>query len=80
MSNDPTNDDGDAQGADEPAKPRQRSRVGQIPTLSGFLDAFAEGEAARDVRRSKRPTPPNLSAYRGHERVPVANLEDDEPA
>jgi hypothetical protein len=51
------------------------SRVRQVLTAGGFpADVFAEGEAARDVRRGKRPTV-DLSGYRGHERV--ANLEDD---
>jgi hypothetical protein len=82
----PTSDDSDAhiaqtdtQVADELAQPRRRSssRVRQVHNASGIPDAFAEGGAARELRRGKRPTP-DLSAYRGHERVAVANLEDDE--
>jgi hypothetical protein len=84
MPDGPTTDDSDtrlaqldAQVADESAQSRRRSsRVEKIHTAGGPIDAFAEGEAARDVRRGKRPTP-DLSAYRGHERIAVANLEDD---
>jgi hypothetical protein len=87
MSDNHTSDDSDAhiaqreaQVADELAQPRRRSsrsRVRQVLTAGGFpADVFAEGEVARDVRRGRRPTP-DLSAYRGHERVTVANLEDD---
>jgi hypothetical protein len=86
MPDNPASDDSaariaqrEAQVADEPAQPRRRrpSRVEKVLTAGGFpADVFAEGEAARDVRRGKRPTP-DLSDYRGHERVAVANLEDD---
>jgi hypothetical protein len=60
-------------------RPRRRpsGRVRVVPTVGGILDAFAEGEAARQVRRSQRPERPDMSAYRGHERITVANLEDD---
>jgi hypothetical protein len=67
----------EAQVADEPAQPRRRSSSRVVHNASGAQpDVFVEGEAARDVQRGKRPTP-DLSAYRGHERVTVANLEDD---
>jgi hypothetical protein len=63
---------------DDPALPRRRpGQVRQIHNAGGLPDVFAEGEAARDVRRGKRPTP-DLSAYRGHERVGVPSLEDDD--
>jgi hypothetical protein len=59
-------------------RPRRRSasRVLQIHNVAGIPDAFAEGADVRELRRGKRPTP-DLSDYRGHERVGVANLEDD---
>jgi hypothetical protein len=86
MPDNHTSDDSDArtaqreaQVADEPAQPRRRnSSVQKIySNASGIPDLFVEGEAARQVRRGKRPERPDMSAYRGHERVAVANLEDD---
>jgi hypothetical protein len=64
---------------DATERPRQRpsARVRTVPTVGGLLDAFVEGEAARQVRRGRRPERPDMSAYRGHERISVANLEDD---
>jgi hypothetical protein len=86
MSDDDTSNESDAriaqreaQVADEPAQPRRRSssRVRQVPNASGIPDAFAEGADVRELRRGKRPERPDLS---GHERVAVANLEDDPEA
>ena len=86
ISAEPTSDDSDehiaqreAQVADDPAQPRRRrpGQVRQVHNASGAQpDAFAEGAPARELRRGKRPAV-DLSAYRGHERAPVANLEDD---
>jgi hypothetical protein len=64
---------------DEAERPRRRraGQVRQIHNVSGIPDAFVEGAPARELRRGNRPAP-DLSDYRGHERVGVANLEDDD--
>jgi hypothetical protein len=60
-------------------RPRRRraGQVRQLPNVSGPADAFAEGAPVRELRLGNRPTP-DLSDYRGHDRVGVANLEDDD--
>jgi hypothetical protein len=64
---------------DEPVRPQRRraGRVRQIQNAAGGRpDVLVEGQAAREVRRSVRPTA-DLSGYTAEPRVGVANLEDD---
>ena len=57
---------------------RSSSRVREIHNAGGGLpDVFVEGHAVREIRRTERARP-DLTDYRGHERITVANLEDDE--
>jgi hypothetical protein len=64
---------------DELERPRRRSsnRVQQVHNASGFPDAFVEGRAARQVRRTESERP-SLAGYTGDDRVGVPSLEDDE--
>jgi hypothetical protein len=49
------------------------------PNASGACpDLFVEGQAVRELRRTGREHP-SPADYRGHERITVANLEDDDP-
>jgi hypothetical protein len=88
MPNNPASDDSDehiaqreAQVADEPAQPRRlrAGQVQQVHNVAGLPDVFVEGAPARQVRRGRRYAP-DMSAYRGHERPVIANLEDDPEA
>jgi hypothetical protein len=68
--------------ADDEPEPRRRpsGHVQKVHNTSGGRpDVYVEGRAARQVRRGERPTA-DLSGYTGHERVVIANLEDEADA
>jgi hypothetical protein len=84
MPDEPTGNESDARIAQTEAHdhverpPRRRpGQVHKIHTVAGLPDIFAEGAPARELRRIGRQQP-DLSAYRGHERPVIANLEDDD--
>ncbi len=68
----------DDEAAERPRR-RSSSPVREIPNASGACpDLFVEGQAVRELRRTGREQP-SLADYRGHDRITVANLEDDDP-